>query len=187
MKLNLKEIVIKILLMSPFKSIYEEKLVKHINLLFVNWIFQRILGINGDVPWSVHFTSKVTNPEKIILGKGVKKSFAVSSCCYIQGGNGVEIREGTIFAPGIKIISANHGVEKDNREWIQQSPIIIGKDCWIGTNAVILPGVVLGDNVIVGAGAVVTHSFPDNTIIAGVPAKIIRHFGNKLEHINISQ
>jgi len=163
-----------ILLHSPFKGIYEDGLIREFRLLFVNWIFQRVFGINGDIPWSVHFTSRVTNPDKITLGKGVKKSFAVSSGCYIQGGNGIIIQEGTIFAPGVKIISANHGIEGDNRGWTPSVPIEIGKHCWIGANAIILPGVVLGDNVVVGAGAVVTHSFPGSTVLAGVPAKVVR-------------
>ena len=163
-----------ILIHSPFKGLYEEGLLHETRLLFVNWMFQRIFGINGDVPWSVHFTSRVTNSDKIILGKGVKKSFVVSSGCYIQGGNGIVIKEGTIFAPGVKIISANHGVDGENRGWTKSDPVVIGKNCWIGANAVILPNVVLGDYVVVGAGAVVTHSFPEYSILAGIPAKVIR-------------
>jgi len=52
-------------------------------------------------------------------------------------------------------------------------PIKIGKNCWLGANSVILPGVELGDNVIVAAGAVVTKSFSNNLVIGGVPAKIL--------------
>jgi len=159
---------------SPLRMLYEEKLLREYRLLFVNWMFQRILGINGNVSWSVHYTSKVTNPDRIFLGKLVKKSFAVSGGCYIQAGNGIYIGDGTIFAPGIKLISADHDVSNQDRQWVQCDPIRIGNYCWIGANAVILPGVELGEGVIVGAGAVVTNSFPDHVIIAGVPAKIIR-------------
>jgi maltose O-acetyltransferase len=54
-------------------------------------------------------------------------------------------------------------------------PITIGDNCWIGGNSVINPGVSLGNNVVVGSGSVVTKSFGDNVVIAGNPAKIIRH------------
>lgn len=174
MKKKIISIAQKILPHTPLKKIYEEGLIRELRLLLINWVFQRVFGINGNVPWSVHFTSRVTNPNKIILGTGVKKSFAVSPGCYIQGGNGIIIMDDTIFAPGTKIISANHNINRDSREWVQSNPITIGKRCWIGANAIVLPGVTLGDNVIVGAGAVVTHSFPGYTVLAGVPAKVIR-------------
>jgi acetyltransferase-like isoleucine patch superfamily enzyme len=140
------------------------------NLKIINFIFQKIFRINSTVPFMVHFTSIVNGEIKI--GKDVVKYLANSSGCYIQGINGIEIGDNTIFAPGVKIISANHNQEDLNMH-IKTNPILIGKGCWIGTNAVILPGVQLGDNVKVGAGSVVTKSFGDNVTIAGVPAKII--------------
>ena len=145
-------------------------------IVFINAIFQRIFGINGSVPWSVHYTSTIIIPEKIKIGKDVWKSFAVSGCCYIQGINGIEIGDYTIFAPGVKIISANHKLNYNRRnEHIVSKPIKIGRNCWIGANAIILPGVELGDNTIVGAGSVVTKSFLQGNIrIAGNPAKIIK-------------
>lgn len=117
----------------------------------------------------VHFTSRVIGD--ISIGRNVWISFAVSGGCYIQGGNGIEIGDDTIFAPGVKIISANH--DKNDFKWIKDNPIKIGKRCWIGANAVILPGVILGNEVIVGAGAIVTKSFPDRSLLAGVPARIV--------------
>jgi acetyltransferase-like isoleucine patch superfamily enzyme len=111
---------------------------------------------------------------KITIGENVWKSFASSGGCYIQGANGIEIGDNTIFAAGIKIISSNH--QPGNMDgWVEERPIKIGKNCWIGANAVILPGVELGDHVIVGAGAIVTKSFPSGVIIAGNPARILEN------------
>ena len=73
----------------------------------------------------------------------------------------------------MKIISANHDKDDLLKHHKTIEPIRIGKNCWIGANAVILPGVQLGDNVIVGAGAVVSKSFPNDVVIGGVPAKLI--------------
>lgn len=61
----------------------------------------------------------------------------------------------------------------------KEDPIIIGNDCWIGTRVIILPGVHIGNHCIIGAGSVVTKSFPDNCIIAGVPAKLIKYRTNE--------
>lgn len=143
-------------------------------LWLANYFFQRVLRINGNVPWPVHFTSYVTG--RIRIGRNVWKSFAVSGGCYIQGGNGIEIGHDSIFAPGIKIISANHAREEYSR-WLPAPPIRIGQRCWIGTNAVILPGVQLDDDVIVGAGAVVAKSFSSGSVLVGVPARSLDQRG----------
>ncbi|MCB0496597.1 MAG: hypothetical protein KDC79_10725 [Cyclobacteriaceae bacterium] len=121
----------------------------------------------------VHFTSTVS--KTIIIGKNVARYFANSGGCYIQGINKVYIGDNTIFAPGVKIISANHSFNNyDEHDKEGVKPVIIGKDCWIGANSIILPQVELGNNVIVGAGSVVTKSFDSYSIIAGNPAKLIR-------------
>lgn len=139
---------------------------------FVNFIFQKVLRINSQVPFMVHYTSIVNG--QVYLGRNVAPYFANSGHCYISGINKIFIGDDTIFAPGVKLISANHNFEDYSKHDHNVSPIIIGKSCWIGANAIILPGVELGDNVIVGAGSVVTKSFESNTIIAGNPAQIVR-------------
>ncbi len=138
---------------------------------WMNLWSKRILRVNSDVPWPVHFTSQVIHPERVVRGRGVFPGD--SPHCYIQAFNGVEIGEGTNIAPGVGIVSANHD-PLDNARHAAAPPIRIGKRCWIGMNAVILPGVTLGDNVIVGAGAIVTSSFPAYSVIAGNPARLIR-------------
>lgn len=139
---------------------------------FVNFIFQRILRVNAQVPWSVHYTSIVLSAEWIKIGQNVDRSFALSGGCYFQGWNGIEIGDDTIFGPGVKIMSANHDL--DNMDYLAAAePVKIGKRCWLGANALILPEVILGNDVVVGAGAVVTHNFPNSVVIGGLPARII--------------
>ena len=82
------------------------------------------------------------------------------------------------LAQGITVTALNHNfTEKDLRideQGVSTNPVTIGDDIWIGTNAVILPGVTIGDHSVVAAGAVVTKDVPPYTLVAGVPAKIIK-------------
>lgn len=149
---------------------------------FVNFIFQRILRVNSDCPFSVNFTSRVLIPSKISLGKNVDKSFLLNGHCYIQAINGISIGDGTIFGPGVVMVSANHDI-MNIKESIKCRPIKIGSNCWIGANAVILPGIELGDNTIVGAGTVVNKSFPAGNVILINQRKLLVE---KLHHSNIS-
>lgn len=144
---------------------------------FVNIIFQRVLRLNGDAPFQVHFTSTVVAPSQIVVGRNVWKSFARSGGCYVQGGNGVHIGDDSLFGPGVKIVSANHSPET-SMAWCSAPPVKIGRRCWIGANAVILAGVDLGDDCVVGAGAVVTKSFPAGSVIGGVPARLLSKHGS---------
>jgi len=145
-------------------------------LWLANVFFQRVLGINFDAKPMVHFTSRVVSPGKLRMGDGVQPalSLAASGNCYLQANNGIVIGSGTIFAPGVKIISANHDLSCDLSEWFPADPVRIGVRCWLGANVVILPGVTLGDDCVVGAGALVTKSFPSGSVLVGVPAKVIR-------------
>lgn len=85
------------------------------------------------------------------------------------------------LAQGIVITALNHNFEdtglRIDEQGISTQPVVIGDDVWIGANAVILPGVTIGHHVVVAAGAVVTKDVPDNCIVGGVPAKIIKAIG----------
>jgi acetyltransferase-like isoleucine patch superfamily enzyme len=137
------------------------------------WFNQKVLnrGGNRDVYWPVHPTSKVVGSSRIIVG--VDAYPGIMGGCYIQGIGGVEIGDYTQVASNVIIVSANHDVY-DSRNHIS-AKVTIGKYCWLGGGSKIMPGVTLGDFTIVGAGAVVTSSFPEgHCIIAGVPAKKIK-------------
>lgn len=144
------------------------------SLIFVNFFFQRIIGVNRKCRFPIHFTSYIVQPEKLMLtgiGKDIVRSICVSGNCYFQANNGILIGDGTLLAPGVKIISSNHDRE-NYKSFVDSPPIKIENNCWIGSNVVILPGVHLGPNTIVGAGSIVTRSFPEgNVTIKGVPAK----------------
>ncbi|WP_323593461.1 acyltransferase [Aliarcobacter butzleri] len=148
-----------------------------LNIYFMNVIFQRIFRIDNKCNFSKNYTSRVLCPEKITIendSQTVLRSFAVSGGCYIQGCEGIHIGEGTIWSFNVSIISQGHDFYNFNII-PRVNSIKIGKNCWIGTNSTILPGVELGDRTIVGANTVVTKSFLEgNIIIAGTPAKIVR-------------
>lgn len=140
-----------------------------------NLFFKHVLRINARVPWPVHFTSRVVAPEKIRRGRGSYPGDMPG--CYIQGMNGIEIGDGCQFGPGVGLISANHD-PLDLTRHLPAEPLRIGNDCWIGMHAVVLPGVQLGDRTVVGAGAVVTKSFPEgHCVLAGNPAQVVKRLG----------
>jgi carbonic anhydrase/acetyltransferase-like protein (isoleucine patch superfamily) len=144
------------------------------NYFFPNWFFQRVLGINSGIRFQVHFTSRVQGDQFMELGVWPTYCMAVQGCCNIVVVEGTKliIGEDTIFARNICIRTANHDLI--DRSQYTKADVVIGTNCWLGHGAAIMPGVQLGNNVTVGANAVVTKSFPDNVVIGGVPAKIIK-------------
>lgn len=98
-----------------------------------------------------------------------------SSGTYFQNFAGnIYIGKGCYIAPNVGIITANHDPLDLDKHSLAQD-VVLGTDCWVGMNSVILPGVVLGPSTVVGAGSVVTKSFRDGyCVIAGNPAKLIR-------------
>ena len=94
--------------------------------------------------------------------------------CYFQCAGDIILGRGTYIGPNVGIITSNHDISDLNKHLAPQN-VVIGENCWIGMNSVILPGVRLGNRTIVGAGSIVTKSFLEgNCIIAGNPAKIIK-------------
>lgn len=88
----------------------------------------------------------------------------------------VTIGKNVMFAPNVSIYTAGHPVHPDSRNsgYEYGIPVTIGDNVWIGGNTVILPGVHIGNNAVIGAGSVVTKDIPDNVIAAGNPCRVIR-------------
>lgn len=88
----------------------------------------------------------------------------------------IEIGDDVQFGPNVQLLTPTHPTDAELRraKWEAASPITIEKNAWIGGGAIVLPGVVVGENSIVGAGAVVTKNIPPNTLAVGNPARVIR-------------
>jgi galactoside O-acetyltransferase len=80
------------------------------------------------------------------------------------------------FGPNVVLATAGHPIDPDLREQGYQynKPIRIGKNCWLGAGVIVVPGVTIGDNVVVGAGSVVTHDLPDGVVAVGNPCRVLR-------------
>lgn len=137
------------------------------------WV-QKLLGFNRSVPFPINPTSKVYRVDRLEFHPDDLNNFQSPGCYFQNFSARITIGQGTYIAPNVGIITSNHDPCDPSRH-LRGLDVVIGRKCWIGMNAVVLPGVVLGDRTIVGAGAVVTKSFPDgNCVIAGVPAVVIR-------------
>ncbi|MDE7213853.1 MAG: sugar O-acetyltransferase [Anaeroplasmataceae bacterium] len=106
----------------------------------------------------------------ITIGKNV---FINSGCCF-QDQGGIEIKDRVLIGQQVVLATLNHDLISKQRANMHPSPIKIGNDVWIGAHATILPGVTIGDGAVIAAGAVVTKNVEANTIVGGVPAKIIK-------------
>ena len=86
-----------------------------------------------------------------------------------------------MFGPNVTVASAGHPVLPELREKAYQfnMPVHIGKNCWIGAGAVIVPGVTIGDNTVIGAGSVVTKDIPADVVAVGNPCRVLREIGEK--------
>lgn len=165
----------RVLMHVPFLKHYVEFKQSLINRVPLrNYMEYMLFGSQGGVKgiyWPVHKNSEVTHPKNIFVG--YNSNPGTRPGCYIQGNGGIYIGNYVQFGSNISIISANHDIYDQSKH--VEKKVVIRDYCWIGQGAVLLPGVELGERTIVGAGTVVTKSFPDgNCVIAGNPAKVVK-------------
>jgi len=135
---------------------------------------QRILSYNRHIPWPVSPFMTISNSENIEFDPDDLVNFQQFGSYFQNFSGRISIGKGTRIAANVGIITTNHNLTNPSAHEVGED-VVIGRDCWIGMNAVILPGVVLGEHTVVGAGSVVTKSFPEgHVVVAGVPAKPIR-------------
>jgi acetyltransferase-like isoleucine patch superfamily enzyme len=141
-----------------------------INIEQIRERLSEIIGQQIDVSTTI-FTPFHTNFGKHIqLGKNV---FINHACTFLDLG-GITIEDDVLIGPKVSIITENHPVNPNDRKILDLKSVMIKRNSWIGANSTILPGVTIGENSVVAAGSVVTKDVPANTVVAGVPAKIIK-------------
>jgi acetyltransferase-like isoleucine patch superfamily enzyme len=106
----------------------------------------------------------------ITIGKRVYINHA---CTFLDMG-GITLEDDVLIGPKVNLVTENHPLDPVDRRSLISKPIVIKRNAWIGAAATILPGVTIGENSVVAAGAVVTSDVAPNTIVGGVPAKIIK-------------
>jgi acetyltransferase-like isoleucine patch superfamily enzyme len=118
----------------------------------------------------------VFTPLYINYGKNTKigKNVFINFDCVFLDLGGITIEDGVLIAPKVSLLSEGHPVSPNERQSLLPGHIHIKKNAWIGAGATILPSVTVGENAVVAAGAVVSKDVPANTIVGGVPAKIIK-------------
>ena len=137
--------------------------------------------ISTGVPWPIGKTTTITNWKNISFNPDSLNVFQ-SPGCYFQAIDGkISIGKNVQIAPNVGIVTANHDIN-NLKYHTDGKDVVIEENCWIGMNSVILPGVILKQHTIVGAGSVVTKSFPNgNCIVAGVPSHVLRQIGDHIE------
>lgn len=107
----------------------------------------------------------------------VGRDVFINAGCHFQDHGGVTIGDGCQIGHNVVFATLNHGLSPEDRQNTYPAPIVLGRNVWVGSNATILQGVIIGDNAVIAAGAVVTKDVEPATIVGGVPAKVIRRIG----------
>lgn len=115
-------------------------------------------------PFSTDFGKNITVGPGVFLNAG----------CRFQDQGGITIGAGSLIGHNVVLATLNHEMAPRHRGDMHPAPIRIGQRVWIGANATVCPGVTIGDGSVVAAGAVVTRDVPANTVVGGVPARLIR-------------
>ena len=126
----------------------------------------------------------IVPPMKFTIGKHI----SIGEGCYFNQGTTfiddwkIEIGSNTMFGPNVTLCTTGHPVSPKHRfDGMYSFPIRIGSGCWIGANSVVLPGVTIGDNTVIGAGSIVTRDIPANVVAFGAPCHVYREFSEKDE------
>ena len=136
----------------------------------VRGLLSKLFGY--EVPQSL----RVFPPLYADFGKNITvgENVFINACCHFQDHGGVMIGDGCQIGHNVVFATLNHGLAPEERKSTYPAPIVLGRNVWVGSNATILQGVTIGDNVVIGSGSVVTRDIPSNVIAAGNPCRVLR-------------
>ena len=137
-------------------------------------LFSELTGRKVDESFGIFPPFSADYGQNITVGKNV---FINSGCCF-QDQGGIEIGDNVLIGQQVVIATLNHDLNVQKRANMLPAPVKIGNGVWVGAHATILSGVTVGNGAVIAAGAVVTKDVPENTVVGGVPAKIIKHIGD---------
>lgn len=158
------------------------KINSYIQKIYTKFVIRRF-GSYGTGCYFIFF-SKFFIPENIFLGKNV----FINQQCLLAADEKITIGDNVSIGFRAMLITSNYELYPDpvtNKRFRYFEPITIGKDVWIGSGAIILPGVTIGDGCVVAAGAVVTKDIPAYTLVGEVPARIIKKVDRNDNHHTI--
>ena len=135
-------------------------------------IFSELIGKEVDESFRIFPPFYTECGKNIFIGKNVFINFQ----CHFQDQGGIYIDDGSFIGSQVVIATINHGINPKERGDNYFASVHIKKGAWIGSHVTILPGVTIGENAVVAAGAVVNRDVADNTVVGGVPAKEISSF-----------
>ncbi len=146
-------------------------LLQQLNASAVPEDIRKVLG--EIIGTAIDATVAIFPPIYINYGKhlSIGKNVFINFNCTLLALGGIVIEDNVLIGPGVKIMSEGHSLSPAERQSLVPGKIYIRQNAWIGAGATILPGISIGENAIVAAGAVVTKDVPANTVVAGIPIK----------------
>jgi acetyltransferase-like isoleucine patch superfamily enzyme len=140
------------------------------NVAEVREYLSNIIGKTIDESTTIFAPFYVNFGQFINLGKNI---FINHACSFLDMG-GITIEDDVLIGPRVNLTTENHPLTSSDRRALITKPIMIKRRAWIGAGATILPGVTIGENAVIAAGAVVSKDVPANTVFGGIPAKFIK-------------
>lgn len=170
-------------------DLFSEIIAGLFSVSFVSAIFSSFLYyVHEHVTWRrklkykgkdirIHSRTSIRNAQNIIMGDNVR--ITIDCCIWAEQNSKIIFGDHVLVGPGVKMFCGNHGTKLNGVPMTYQdrieADIIVGNNVWIGANSIITSGVSIADGAVIAAGSIVTKDVPANSIVAGCPAKVIKH------------